>query len=227
MTNWDYDRINNYINNNDWYQKIELSNGLVTPGTTESKQRLRFLNTEEIKGKTVLDIGCNSGFYCLWAKKNGANRVVGIDIFEKRIKQAQTIAEIENCEIEYFMKDIFDIQDFIPFDIVFCFAVITEIPNLLDAINILKKVTKYKAYIELSIAKPVIYIPKLFFSLRGFVNIIKKRELSSGILELRQSKTGPMISPSMKVLRGLFYPDFKVYYHGRSIRYDMITIERL
>jgi tRNA (mo5U34)-methyltransferase len=38
---------------------------------------------EDLSGKTVLDIGCNAGFYALEMKRRGAARVVGIDSDER------------------------------------------------------------------------------------------------------------------------------------------------
>ena len=37
----------------------------------------------DLTGKTVLDIGCNGGFYSLEMKRRGADRVVGIDMDER------------------------------------------------------------------------------------------------------------------------------------------------
>ena len=36
----------------------------------------------DLTGKTVLDIGCNGGFYSLEMKRRGAARVLGIDLDE-------------------------------------------------------------------------------------------------------------------------------------------------
>lgn len=49
-------------------------------GMTDSAHRLGRLNIPaDLKGGTVLDIGCNEGFYCKTAVDRGAGRVIGID----------------------------------------------------------------------------------------------------------------------------------------------------
>src|SRR5436190_20421764 len=43
----------------------------------------------DLRGKTVLDIGCNAGFYSIEMKKRGADRVVAIDSDELYLEQAK------------------------------------------------------------------------------------------------------------------------------------------
>jgi SAM-dependent methyltransferase len=39
-------------------------------------------------GRTVLDLGCGYGWFCRWARENGAARVLGIDVSEKMLARA-------------------------------------------------------------------------------------------------------------------------------------------
>src|SRR2546421_12240252 len=41
----------------------------------------------DLRGQTVLDIGCNAGFYAIEMKRRGADRVVGIDTDEEFLAQ--------------------------------------------------------------------------------------------------------------------------------------------
>lgn len=219
---WDINKIKEYIGTQDWYQKIELTNGLVTPGKVDCKKRLKFLQKENFSNKTVLDMGCNSGFYCLWAKQKGAGKVVGIDIDKMRIQQAEFLAKIEKLDIEYSTKNIFELKESGVFDFVFCFAVLTEIQDFLGAVKILKKVIGYKSFIELAIARPIVYMSTSKYWLKGLF----MKKYSTGIFELRPSKAGWMLCPSLKTLRDSFGKDFKVSYLGKGLRYDMVSIER-
>ena len=49
---------------------------------------------EDLSGRTVLDIGCNAGFYALEMKRRGAERVVGIDSDETYLAQARFAAHL-------------------------------------------------------------------------------------------------------------------------------------
>lgn len=217
------EEIEKWICSQSWYQRIQLSNGLLTPGKVDCKQRLSFLESAEISGRSVLDIGCNSGYYCLWAKKDGASRVVGVDIDEDRLQQARILAEIESLEIEYCIKPIAEISELGRFDTVFCFAVLTEISDLLGSLQALTTVVGHKAFVELALAKPVFYVSRSLFWLKSFF----MRKYSRGILEIRPSKHGWMLSPSLGTIRRIIGDSFTVSYLGKGPRYDMICIERI
>lgn len=55
---------------------------------------------EDLTGATVLDVGCNAGFYSIEMKKRGARRVLGIDVDDRYLSQAQFAAETLGFEIE-------------------------------------------------------------------------------------------------------------------------------
>ncbi|MBV9769301.1 MAG: DUF1698 domain-containing protein, partial [Bryobacterales bacterium] len=48
----------------------------------------------DLSGKSVLDIGCNAGFYSLEMKRRGADRVVGIDHDEVYLAQARFACKV-------------------------------------------------------------------------------------------------------------------------------------
>src|SRR3954454_3872651 len=54
----------------------------------------------DLSGKTVLDIGCNGGFYSIEMKRRGAERVLGIDFDPTYLAQARFAADVSEVEIE-------------------------------------------------------------------------------------------------------------------------------
>jgi len=100
-------------------------------GFRDSEQRVKDLKLGEIdfKDKTVLDVGCMGGFFCNYAYKRGAKRVVGLDL----PVQAQIAYEISNYlgnwNIDYIPKiiegkdDIKELAGLGKFDIVLYLAV--------------------------------------------------------------------------------------------------------
>ena len=43
----------------------------------------------DLAGKRVLDLGCGYGWFCRWARENGAANVLGIDVSEKMLARAE------------------------------------------------------------------------------------------------------------------------------------------
>ena len=133
-----------------WYQSIRIRDGLVTPGSTEATKRLELLALpDDLSGRTVLDLGCNSGLLCFECKRRGADRVVGIDLSAVRIGQAQTLADILDLDIEFQEMDLFDAPRLGEFDTVFCCAILHHVSDLIGALNVLKQVTRRALYLEL------------------------------------------------------------------------------
>jgi SAM-dependent methyltransferase len=58
----------------------------------------------DLRGRNVLDLGCGFGWFCRWARENGAAHVVGIDVSEKMLAQAR--ATTPGAEIVYTRADM-------------------------------------------------------------------------------------------------------------------------
>lgn len=63
----------------------------------------------DMRGATVLDIGCNAGFYSLKLHQRGAS-VTGIDHDERYLAQARFAAGWLGAEIEYRLMDVYDVD---------------------------------------------------------------------------------------------------------------------
>lgn len=217
------DQFRAWVQAEEWYQTIELSNGITTRGSVDSRARIALLDKHlDVRGKRVIDIGCNSGAYCFWAKQRGAREVVGVDIFEKRILQARTLAAHEGIDISFQTRGIADLAELGPFDVVMCFAVLTEIPDLLGALNALKKAIGGVGLLELSLAKPIAYLSHSKNYVRGYKGISRRK----AVLELREHKHGWMIDPSLEVVETILGPELSVEDLGPSVRYQMLKIQR-
>lgn len=44
-----------------------------------------------LQGKRVLDLGCGYDWFCRWAAEAGAARVLGVDVSEKMLAQANAM----------------------------------------------------------------------------------------------------------------------------------------
>jgi tRNA (mo5U34)-methyltransferase len=91
---------------------------------------------QDLSGATVLDIGCNAGFYSLEMKKRGAERVLGIDVDDRYLSQARFAAETLGLKIELEKRSVYEV-DSIPaqFDYVFFMGVLYHLRYPLYALD--------------------------------------------------------------------------------------------
>ena len=66
---------------------------------------------EDLSGATVLDIGCNGGFYSIQMKQRGAERVLGIDVDDRYLNQARFAAETLGLEIEFQKLSVYSVDE--------------------------------------------------------------------------------------------------------------------
>ena len=82
-----------------WFHNLDLGDGVQTApdhflGDYPRFKFARFAGAlPDVTGKTVLDIGCNAGFYAIEMKRRGAARVVGIDSDDRYLAQARLAAD--------------------------------------------------------------------------------------------------------------------------------------
>lgn len=63
-----------------WFHRIDLGQGLVTPGQSDTIAGLRRMRLpERLDGLSVLDIGAFDGFFSFECERRGAARVVAVD----------------------------------------------------------------------------------------------------------------------------------------------------
>ena len=76
------DEIREAIGGVTWYHQIDLGNGIVTPGSDSTLERIALIGLpDDLSGRTVLDIGAWDGAFSFEAERRGAARVVAVDSF--------------------------------------------------------------------------------------------------------------------------------------------------
>jgi SAM-dependent methyltransferase len=58
----------------------------------------------DVHGARVLDLGCGYGWLCRWARENGAEKVLGVELSENMLKKAKEFPE--DSAISYFRADL-------------------------------------------------------------------------------------------------------------------------
>jgi tRNA (mo5U34)-methyltransferase len=98
-----------------WFHNLDLNGVQTAPahflGDYPAVKWRCFANAipADLSGCSVLDIGCNAGFYAMQMKRRGAARVVGIDSVDEYLVQARFAADVSGLEIEFRKMSVYDI----------------------------------------------------------------------------------------------------------------------
>jgi SAM-dependent methyltransferase len=103
---WTEEDVRDLIAREDFrYQRIELPYGMSTGGKDRSRTANAIL-PDDLKGKTVLDVGCRHGYFCFEALKRGASRVVGVDFDADALRKARLLAQCLGVSAEFIELDL-------------------------------------------------------------------------------------------------------------------------
>jgi tRNA (mo5U34)-methyltransferase len=130
----------------DWFHNLELAGVQTAPDhflgdyPRVKWQRFSASIPEDLSGKSVLDVGCNAGFYSIQMKRRGADRVVAIDTDEKYLAQARFAAKVSNAEIEFRNLSVYKVGDLHEqFDLVLFMGVLYHLRHPLLALDLLRE----------------------------------------------------------------------------------------
>jgi tRNA (mo5U34)-methyltransferase len=103
----------------DWFHNLDLHGVQTAPNhflgdfPNIKWKYIQSVVPQDLSGATVLDIGCNGGFYSLQMKMRGAAHVLGIDIDERYLRQARFAAKTLDVDIQFLRCSVYDV-DVIP-----------------------------------------------------------------------------------------------------------------
>jgi tRNA (mo5U34)-methyltransferase len=130
----------------EWFHNINLRGVSTAPhhflGDYPSNKWSNFAHSipADLHGMSVLDIGCNGGFYSIEMKSRGADRVVGIDSDERYLEQARFAAQVCGTDITFLQLDVYQIEDLRErFDLVLFMGVLYHLRHPLLALDLLHK----------------------------------------------------------------------------------------
>lgn len=127
-----------------WFHNLDLNGVATAPshflGDYPNVKWRRFAGIipDSLDGKTVLDIGCNAGFYAIEMKRRGAERVLGLDTDEEYLAQARFAAEVSGLKIEFRKMSAYDVgQLHEKFDLVIFMGVLYHLRHPLLALDLI------------------------------------------------------------------------------------------
>jgi tRNA (mo5U34)-methyltransferase len=128
----------------DWFHNLNLGGIQTAPdhylGDYPRVKWEKFAHAvpSDLSGKSVLDIGCNAGFYSFEMKRRGADRVVAVDDAENYLAQGQLAAEVLGLKIEFVQLSVYDLAQLREkFDVVLFLGVFYHLRHPLLALDII------------------------------------------------------------------------------------------
>jgi tRNA (mo5U34)-methyltransferase len=130
----------------EWFHNMDLGGVLTAPhhflGDYPRNKWERFAHVvpKDLRGLSVLDIGCNAGFYAIEMKRRGAERVLGIDTDESYLAQARFAAQVNGVDIELRSMSVYEIGLLREkFDLVLFMGVTNHLRHPLLALDLLHR----------------------------------------------------------------------------------------
>ncbi len=107
----------------------------------------------DLTGKTVLDVGCNAGFYSVAAKRRNASRVLGVDAQRAQVRQARFVRRVLGLDIDYQRISVYDLdpRQLGQFDITLALGLIYHCKHLVLALEKLFHITKTLLILETAV----------------------------------------------------------------------------
>lgn len=148
-----------------WHHIIDLGDGIVTSknlrAAYEPERRWKLIEPyipKDLSGKSVLDLGCNSGYFSMKMKKQGAARVVAVDQFDNAIKQTTFISKWFNVELDIIQQDahVYCLTTDERFDYVIYLGLFYHLKYGTLVLDRLAEMTKSKLFFETVIIGPTI-----------------------------------------------------------------------
>lgn len=146
-----------------WWHCIDLGDGIRTKTSSvmgepidHPQDRWEVLSRclpADLTGKSVLDVGCNAGFFAIEAKRRHAARVLGIDAQRHEIMQAEFVKRVLDLDIQYRQMNIYDVNPATvgTFDVTLALGLLYHCKHLLLAMEILFAVTNELLIVDSSV----------------------------------------------------------------------------
>ena len=139
-----------------WWHRIDLGQGIITPGVDDSPAKLRGLQMPaSLQGLSVLDIGAWDGFFSFEAERRGAARVVAADLYSweyPRFNRAgfQLAKKVLQSNVEEIDLDVMEMNTSNPgvFDVVLFMGVLYHMRHPLLALERVFEITRQLLILE-------------------------------------------------------------------------------
>ena len=144
---------NRHLETKEGYQWYSVNKHGLTPFANSKlyfKEKLIAQTISDmVKGRSVLDLGCDKGYFSWWSMKCGATSVTANDINMRLYKYLHLLFRTMRWNIEILVDDLFQQDSSRKWDCVLALALLHQLPFELDAsIRIIRSICSYRCIIE-------------------------------------------------------------------------------
>jgi SAM-dependent methyltransferase len=160
-----------------WHYSFQFEGGISTPIADPAEdnrhaQRRRYffdallrVHGGSLRGRRVLDLGCNAGFWSLQAIEAGADFVLGVDGRQMHVEQANLVFEakgVDPSRYRFEQANIFTHDFAEQFDVVLCLGLMYHISKPVELFEAIAGVGAEVVVIDTSVS----FAPSSFFQVR-------------------------------------------------------------
>jgi tRNA (mo5U34)-methyltransferase len=128
----------------EWFHNLDLAGVATAPDhflgnyPTAKWRGFQHAIPQDLRGASVLDVGCNAGFYSIEMKRRGADRVVGIDSSDVYLAQARFATQVCGVDVELKKLSVYEVGRLQErFDLVLFMGVLYHLRHPLLALDLL------------------------------------------------------------------------------------------
>jgi tRNA (mo5U34)-methyltransferase len=208
-----------------WFHAIELPGGVRTKTVSlagepldhpaRSWQTIARVLPDSLAGRSLLDVGCNGGFYMVEAKRRGAGRVLGVDAARHHVNQALFVGRALGLDFEVRRLSVYDLdpRDVGRFDVTLALGLVYHCKHPVLALERLFEVTKETLVLESAIVPADRFPPPSPYLLGGIVSTLHPLafvENPSGSNEAAHNWFLPSPSSLEAMLRQVGFVDVRI-----------------
>ncbi|MDO9573843.1 MAG: methyltransferase domain-containing protein [Candidatus Contubernalis sp.] len=137
-------------NNHIPYQSILDGKKVMVPGRRpDLLERMNLIETEDLKNRSVLDLGCNLGMNCFLAAQFQAREAVGIDVSPRLIMAALRLNAYYALPCDFLVHDLnTPFKTVKKYHTVFCFSLTSHVSNTRALVETILENTGKVLYLE-------------------------------------------------------------------------------
>lgn len=156
------------------YQSIFVNGEEIISGhRRDGLERMNCVRPEDLKGKSVLVLGCNNGRDCFMAGERGASRIVGVDIDAQLLGAALREATYYGYPTDFIQYDLQKPLDIGEFDTVLAFSIYNSVSPSSTLVQTMRKgkVIYFEGHVLLPLLSESAYRDRYASAIGSFRNV--------------------------------------------------------